>query len=171
MKVRLGYVSNSSSSSYTCYVCGRTESGYDLCLSEIEMKSCECGHEFCDEHMITSFPIKYIVGLLEENQGYNDDIKKLYEKLKELPPDTIFSENTCKDDWDLFYDFFVSENGSYGIPTCFCPICSLNTILDSDMLSYLLKEYNLEKNRVENEMKFRFNNLEELKDYLNKKEE
>jgi ssDNA-specific exonuclease RecJ len=39
------------------------------------------------------------------------------------------------------------------------------------MLSYLLKEYNLEKNRVENEMKFRFNNLEELKDYLNKKEE
>lgn len=38
MKHRLGFVSNSSSSSYTCDVCGETESGWNLCLSDMETK-------------------------------------------------------------------------------------------------------------------------------------
>jgi len=37
MKIRQGFVSNSSSSSFTCDVCGEEVSGYDVCLSEAEM--------------------------------------------------------------------------------------------------------------------------------------
>lgn len=166
MKLRLGYVSNSSSSSYTCDVCGRNESGYDLSLSEIDMKSCRCYHEFCDEHMITSFPIKNIINLLKEYQD-EEDIKDLYEKLKVLPPDTIFSEDTFPEDYELFYDFFVEEEGGYDVPSCFCPVCNLDNILVGDVLTYILKKYNLKKDDVENEIKQEFNNLEELKNHLN----
>lgn len=37
MKFRSTFVTNSSSSSYVCEICGRTESGYDLGLSDCEM--------------------------------------------------------------------------------------------------------------------------------------
>lgn len=166
MKLRLGYVSNSSSSSYTCDVCGRNESGYDLSISEIEMKTCRCYHEFCDQHMIISFPIKNIINLLEEYQE-DEDIKDLYEKFKVLPPDTIFSEDTFPEDYKLFYNIFVEEEGGYDVPSCFCPVCNLDTILVGDVLSYLLKEHNLKKDDVENEIRQKFNNLEELKNHLN----
>ena len=51
MKLRKGFVSNSSSSSFTCDVCGNTESGWDLCMSEAEMCECVNGHIFCESHL------------------------------------------------------------------------------------------------------------------------
>ena len=47
MKFRSTFVTNSSSSSYVCEICGRTESGWDLGLSECEMMECINGHVFC----------------------------------------------------------------------------------------------------------------------------
>ena len=44
MKVRRGFVSNSSSSSYTCEVCNETHSGWDLCIDDAGMFECENGH-------------------------------------------------------------------------------------------------------------------------------
>lgn len=52
MKFRTGFVSNSSSSSFTCLVCGSEQSGYDLCLTDAEMHSCVNDHYFCDHHLI-----------------------------------------------------------------------------------------------------------------------
>jgi hypothetical protein len=44
MKIRQGFVSNSSSSSFTCCVCGEEESGWDL-----EYDTCERGHDLCGD--------------------------------------------------------------------------------------------------------------------------
>lgn len=52
MKIRSGFVSNSSSSSYTCLVCGSTESGYDVSLSDLEMFECENEHLVCQSHAV-----------------------------------------------------------------------------------------------------------------------
>ena len=52
MKLRKGFVSNSSSSSFVCDVCGYTESGWDMSLEEAEMYECENGHTFCEGHII-----------------------------------------------------------------------------------------------------------------------
>lgn len=52
MKTRNGFVSNSSSSSFTCHVCGNTESGFDAGLLEVGMYECLDGHTFCDDHKI-----------------------------------------------------------------------------------------------------------------------
>lgn len=51
MKIRNGFVSNSSSSSFTCDLCGCTEAGWDLCLSDAEMIECNEGHVFCEQHI------------------------------------------------------------------------------------------------------------------------
>jgi hypothetical protein len=53
MKIRTGFVSNSSSSSFTCDVCGEEYSGMDACLSDAEMYQCENGHTFCECHIIS----------------------------------------------------------------------------------------------------------------------
>jgi len=51
MKIRQGFVSNSSSSSFTCDVCGRTRSVWDMNLTEIGMMQCENGHTVCVHHV------------------------------------------------------------------------------------------------------------------------
>ena len=46
MKVRKGFVSNSSSSSFVCDITGRTEGGYDASLSDVGFAECVVGHTF-----------------------------------------------------------------------------------------------------------------------------
>lgn len=165
MKIRTGYVSNSSSSSYTCQVCGRTESGYDLTLDDAQMVMCSCGREYCIDHAVNSTKVSEALKFLED---YKDDgeISGLYEKLKAMNPDDIFSENTSPEDWKTFFGFFRDLEYGDNMPDCFCPICNMVYIPDDDMLKYVLHECNLEKDRVENEMKFRFQKRSELMDFL-----
>lgn len=52
MKIRVGFVSNSSSCSFTCDVCGHTVGGFDQSPSELGMAECEYGHTFCQDHLL-----------------------------------------------------------------------------------------------------------------------
>lgn len=52
MKIRYGFVSNSSSSSFTCDVCGRTETSYDTVLEDMDFYQCENEHIFCMDEVI-----------------------------------------------------------------------------------------------------------------------
>jgi hypothetical protein len=46
MKIRNGFVSNSSSSSFICAVCGEIENGYGICAIDLEMEGCVNGHYY-----------------------------------------------------------------------------------------------------------------------------
>jgi hypothetical protein len=46
MKIRRGFVSNSSSSSFICDISGQAESGMDCSLEDFEMAECTEGHTF-----------------------------------------------------------------------------------------------------------------------------
>jgi hypothetical protein len=50
MKIRKCFVSNSSSSSYVCDVCGEEVGGWDMCLSDADMCQCVNQHTFCTGH-------------------------------------------------------------------------------------------------------------------------
>jgi hypothetical protein len=50
MKKKIGFISNSSSSSYVCNVCGDIREGYDE--KEVGMIECHHGHFFCDTEKI-----------------------------------------------------------------------------------------------------------------------
>lgn len=67
-KVRFGFVSNSSSSSFICEICGRTETVYDGDSREFGFVECENGHLFCEEEIIDSEGIPD-----EELYGNEDD--------------------------------------------------------------------------------------------------
>lgn len=52
MKIRNGFVSNSSSSSFICQICNHTEVGMDLGLEEAGFVECVNGHTFCESHIL-----------------------------------------------------------------------------------------------------------------------
>jgi hypothetical protein len=52
MKQGLGFVSNSSTSSYICILCGNIEGGWDASPKDLGFYECDCEHMICEEHMI-----------------------------------------------------------------------------------------------------------------------
>lgn len=54
MKIRTGFVSNSSSSSFVCDVCREEFSGWDLSLSKVDHAQCINGHTICQDSIINS---------------------------------------------------------------------------------------------------------------------
>ena len=51
MKKRTGFVSNSSSSSFICEICGRSEYGFNEDIADFDMCECENGHIMCQKHV------------------------------------------------------------------------------------------------------------------------
>lgn len=52
MKIRNGFVSNSSSSSFVCEVCGEARELWDGNLTEAEMCECTNNHVMCLDHLL-----------------------------------------------------------------------------------------------------------------------
>lgn len=164
MKKRIGFVSNSSSSSFVCDVCGREESGWDMDLSEAEMFECENGHIFCESHAmvnVTSFDvIKDFVEKekVKEDSYYKEEVDKFYQMLNSEDHDNSdIEEEFC--DWGLYGD------GRYSIPSKNCPICQMEHVTDKDMVAYLLKVSETTRDKVKQEMKEKFKDYKDLKDF------
>ena len=131
MKFRKDFVTNSSSSSYTCEICGHTESGWDICLSEARMVECVNGHIYCESEMLP-IPrqdfIKAILALgIEDYSEINLD-EMSDEKIK------------CK--------YFDLDDGRWSIPEECCPLCQFIEYSDKDMSAYLLKKYGVPYDEV-----------------------
>lgn len=123
MKIRNGFVSNSSSSSFTCNICGETESGFDCCLDDFDMVECEHGHIFHKSHAEKDFiedstrEEKY--NLLKKyfsDYNYEDDLNKLEQNYNnEELDDEYFAEIYNADLSTVIYDS--------GVPEEYCPVC------------------------------------------------
>lgn len=142
MKIRTGFVSNSSSSSFVCDICGCVESGYDLSMSDAGYMMCENGHTFCNTHMKEEFDehskdcAESLVNIMKKRTwgDYTKDIKVLedfinsdYDNLQDFLYD---NSDKYKDDngYNLSEDYFDDEINDliecYGIPEKYCPLCS-----------------------------------------------
>lgn len=90
MKYRKDFVTNSSSSSYICEICGNCESGYDVGLSEFGMSECVNGHIFCDEHKLSITETKedLIKSILENEYNHSTE-----EELNDMDIEELFNKN------------------------------------------------------------------------------
>ena len=148
MKLRKGFVSNSSSSSFVCDFCGSVESGYDACLSDFDMSMCEHGHTFCNDHTLNSFDTdnkqnvyEYLLRNFQDNldsykkslQKYKDKNDEKYiemytnwvndyeEDIQKLKSDydTLEDEDFC----EKYYDILNDKITDCGVPEKYCPVC------------------------------------------------
>lgn len=136
-KYRLGFVSNSSSSSFVCDVCGEEASGWDMCLSECEMFECENGHIICNEHMVepTQEWLKDYLYKIKEDYKVSDEWFNDWVKDEDIDLDNL-SEDNIK---DFDYKYGGGEALVYNVPECLCPLCSFEELDMDDAMDYLLK--------------------------------
>jgi AraC-like DNA-binding protein len=147
MKFRKDFVTNSSSSSFVCEICGRTESGWDMGVREAEMYECVNGHTFCMEEALPLGEdfFKYIDELFKANEEYLDE--KEMKRLKH-------EYEGCKLDADEdLIDFATNSLEMYEVPECMCPICQFIEYSQKDMAGYLLKKYGIPREKVFEEVK------------------
>ena len=148
MKFRKDFVTNSSSSSYVCEICGRTESGFDLCLSDAEMMECVNSHTFCREEALKRPSKKDLIKMILENELNKDTWDSTLKGRRDYTEEELI---TMEED-DLF-DKFCSEGGYYEVPECVCPICQFIEYSEYDLSAYLLKEYGISRDDVFAEVK------------------
>ena len=128
MKIRYGFVSNSSSSSFVCSICKDTATDYDG-ECEIEHEMCENGHDMCSKHLKIKRP-----SLKEMREALIKDVQVNYPK-EDWAKETDLIEGFEADEVEDSYADMMYDNG---IPASQCPLCSFKILTDDDLLDYLL---------------------------------
>jgi hypothetical protein len=104
MKIRTGFVSNSSSSSFVCEITGEQFSGYDASLGDFELVECQNGHIFSENYVIGGFPIKPIGEDLENEDFDPNERYEISEKYCPICQMKIVSK-------DMLYDYSLKILG------------------------------------------------------------
>lgn len=149
MKIRTGFVSNSSSSSYTCDVTGHTESGWDYGLKECGMAGCENHHVFLQKFLPK--PINEIVE--EVIEEWQEEDRKEGKSEEEI-------QNT---DWESA--FYANEGLDY-LPAEYCPICTFRNVPDYVRSSYLRYKAGMTEKELDEEIREKFGNLDVFREEM-----
>lgn len=179
MKIRTGFVSNSSSSSYTCVSCGEVQSGWDMGLSEADFKVCQNGHLLCsgcspaDEGItetilnMTKKEFDKFLTDIDRKTGYwiPDRAEELFNKIK-TSKDKV-STVTISEPEEMNT---VQNLASQYIPESMCPFCTLDEMEDYEMLKYLLEKLKINRDELQKEIKEEFKTLEKVRMYLANKQ-
>ena len=147
MKFRKDFVTNSSSSSYVCEICGRSESGWDMCLSDCEMMECVNGHVFCCDEALEQPSKTEMIKMILEN-GWNNHWDRNIRDYRDYTEEEISAI-----DEDIIFDEWITDGGYYEVPECLCPICQFIEYSEYDLSAYLLKEYGISRDEVFAEVK------------------
>lgn len=138
MKIRVGFVSNSSSSSFVCDVCGASESGWDACLEDFDMCECVNGHIMCKDEMLEDpEDAEDIVVPSEDTQDQSSIMLDA--------PDPDAEEDECDEDEDDEDDYEVKEK--------YCPICNFIVFSQSDAAKYLEKKTGISREEAFEQVK------------------
>lgn len=154
-KIRKCFVSNSSSSSFICEICGETQTGYDLDLSDIVFVNCENEHLICDEHLIN------VDGEVEYADQYEE-----YVKSKHCPICQFEEYSQSELARYLVKEFGISKE------LVFSEIKAVNKrrkkLYDNEYIEYVFKKHNLTDDMVLENLKERFKEYKNFYSYISK---
>lgn len=150
MKIRTGFVSNSSSSSFICDTCNKNYSGWDACPSEFGHMQCINGHTFCDDLLVNKEKFHEAVERFEEEYGEDYD---------KLPQYWYEDENRVE-------KYGLSDEDRYEVLVEFCPICTMTYICNNDCIAYLYKKYNTDNKELAKEIREKFATYNDFIEYL-----
>lgn len=156
MKIRQGFVSNSSSSSFVCDVCGEEQSGMDLSLSEVEMHECQNGHTFCDDHMKEGITLNQKRKIVLENEYSNDDWKKAAKEMSDEEFEEFWDEEEMEGEFEIRYE----------CPPELCPICQFQTLHAPGVALYWMKKQGVDEKSMLSILKKEFGTYEKFKAYI-----
>ena len=175
MKYRVGFVSNSSSSSFICACSGEVSSGWDMTLSDAEMYQCEKGHTFGQDYLI------------DDDESDTENLLKIINEgidaYTEAYKDSIYSycvEEEIKEDFDCIVEAFKNDGISTALETMKeiheekgddgyvsskqCPICQMEYFIKDEVLAYILLVSGKSLKEVQSEIKAKFSgNYEDFK--------
>ncbi|KKL72491.1 hypothetical protein LCGC14_2084370 [marine sediment metagenome] len=129
MKVRNGFVSNSSSSSFVCDICGTSEAGYDASLEDMGFKDCSNGHMFCESHALS-------IDKLSPDQKRKLMIENTAYCYAEQIQNLDLSDQGDLDELEEYWEEYQQEGGD----PAECPICQFKKYDSSQVIPYLLRQ-------------------------------
>lgn len=143
MKYRLDFVTNSSSSSFVCEICGREECGFDLSLSDCEMAECVNGHIFCVDEMLPTPNKEELIKIILDNELNTDRWDDTIKEYRDFTAEELKTKSK-----EILFEEFCSDGGNYDVPECVCPICQFIEYSEKDLSKYLEKEYGISRDEV-----------------------
>lgn len=150
MKIRKGFVSNSSSSSFVCEICGESEGGYDLSPRDANMACCENNHYMCLSHLTFK---------LDDLESGNDDEESKFKLGEFCEKNNLTIPETPIENLDL-----DSISSGYEIPKEWCPICNLNHISGDTIVSYISTKMDIPA--IEAEIRNNFKTIGEVHTFI-----
>lgn len=172
IKKRLNFVSNSSSSSWICTLCGETEIYYDGDDNDM-FYECDHGHSICISclnHYVTKemlqkakksliFQIDKIINyqgdfsVIEfenKKEQYLNDLNKIND-IENLIATEIYQKWTRQQD---YLNYLMKE---------LCPVCNFMFLLDRDYINYIQKIFNIPpKSKILENIKRTYLNYDEF---------
>ena len=153
MKIR-ELIANSSTTSYTCDICGTTEAGYDSDSDALGFKRCANYHDMCNGHV-------------EEYVKKENLIDKLKQYIQENSEENESIDGSSTDEYIIHY--LISEatiSSDAELPIQFCPICNFKAISNGEYSRYLEIELNTNKDKTLKEITHNFKDYNEFNEYL-----
>jgi hypothetical protein len=158
MKIRNGFVSNSSSSSFICCLTGEMASGMDLSLSDVEMAECQNGHQFLEE-------------LLLNHNDEEETVEKCRQLYKEYCS-TEYSSGNLEDlklsdeDFIETYEDFRDEIESGEVSPLDCPVCQFTDLPWEDVAKWYLMKNKLTRKQFASSMRQQYKNYQEFSELI-----
>ena len=148
MKIRKGFVSNSSTTSFTCDVCGEEVSGQDMSASEAEMIECAGGHVYCEHHSDKNYMKKLtkesVLSILEDCYCEDSKIEEIEKEIESLSESEF--KKWLENEGGEILEEEISSNGE--TPCELCAVCNMEILTQDMMVDYLAKTTNITRDEV-----------------------